>query len=441
MLCFSKINVIFENTQNQTVMKALFNLQMSALVAFCMLIAEAILPLTAQSPQELITVNGTVKDRNNHRTLEYVNVSVPGTHVGTITNSDGVFTLKIRKTKNPLFIEFSHLGYRTQRVAIKEESEGERTFLLTPNSVVLEEIIVSPVDARKIVALAMQKVGENYNNLPALHTGFYRETAQKRKKYITISEAVTEIYKSPYSKDVSKDRVRIMKGRKLVSPKESDTLAVKLEGGPTLAVSMDLAKNPGVVLDPEFQIYYQYQFVDYVTIDDRTHYVIRFEPRVKLEIPLYNGTLYIERENLTLSRMEFNLDMRDKAQVTQLILRRRPPGLKFRPVNMSYLVTYRQQGGRAYLNYLRTEIKFKCDWKKRLFATNYTIVSEMVMTDRTDNPPAGIPHKEAFRSSQVLSDKVMNFYDEKFWEEYNIIEPTESLEYAVKRLKRAISDK
>jgi hypothetical protein len=32
---------------------------------------------------------------------------------------------------------------------------------------------------------------------------------------------------------------------------------------------------------------------------------------------------------------------------------------------------------------------------------------------------------------------VQDFYDEKFWEDYNIIEPTESLEYAVKRLKKA----
>lgn len=417
-------------------MKALSTFSMSALVAFCLLVAETALPLTAQSTQDVITVNGIVKDRNNRRILEYVNVAVPGSHIGTITNSDGVFTLKIKKSKNPLFIEFSHLGYRTQRVAVKEDTGEEQVFLLTPNSVILDEIIVSPVDAQNIVALAMQKVGENYNNLPALHTGFYRETAQKRKKYITISEAVMEIYKDPYTKDISRDRVRITKGRKLISPKGSDTLAVKLEGGPTLAISMDIAKNPGVILDPEYQIFYQYEFVDYVTIDDRTHYAIRFQPRAKLEVPLYYGILYIERENLTISRMEFSLDMRDKAQVVQLILRRRPAGLRFKPMNMSYLVTYRQQGSKSYLNYLRTEIKFKCDWKKKLFATNYTIVSEMVMTDRVDNPPANIPHKEAFKNTQVLSDKVMNFYDEKFWENYNIIEPTESLEFAVKRLKK-----
>jgi hypothetical protein len=32
----------------------------------------------------------------------------------------------------------------------------------------------------------------------------------------------------------------------------------------------------------------------------------------------------------------------------------------------------------------------------------------------------------------------MDFYDKNFWEDYNIIEPTESLEQAVGKLKKAI---
>ena len=38
-----------------------------------------------------IIVSGVVKDKQNRRTLEYVNVSVPGSSVGTVTNADGEF--------------------------------------------------------------------------------------------------------------------------------------------------------------------------------------------------------------------------------------------------------------------------------------------------------------------------------------------------------------
>ena len=81
-------------------------------------------------------------------------------------------------------------------------------------------------------------------------------------------------------------------------------------------------------------------------------------------------------------------------------------------------------------------MKFKCDLKRRLFSTGYTIVSEMVVTDRKSGKINKIPFKQSFGQNQVLSDKVQNFYDPNFWEDYNIIEPTESLENAVSKLRK-----
>ncbi len=390
----------------------------------------------AQEVDNLIVISGVVKDARNKRTLEYVNVTVSGSNVGTITNSDGAFTLKIRKETRNQSIEFSHLGYQSRTIQIGSTNKENQVFLLTPNSVVLNEVVVSPVDPRKLVEQAMRKISVNYNDRPAMHTGFYRETAQKRRKYISISEAVVDVYKTPYAEDITKDRVRVFKGRRLISPRTSDTLAVKLVGGPTQALVMDMVKNPDVLLSHEYMPFYEYLLLDYVTIDDRLHYALRFTPRVKLTEPLYEGTIYIDTETIAITRCEFNLDMRDKQKVTEMILRSKPPGLVFKPSNLSYLVTYRQSEGKTYLNYMRTEIKFRCDWKKKLLSTNYTVLSEVVLTDREDNPVATIPARESFRMHHVLSDRVMDFYDEDFWGDYNIIEPTESLESAVKRLKK-----
>ena len=56
-----------------------------------------ITPLQAQEEVEnYFTVTGVVKDKENKKKLENVNVSVPGTNIGTVTNSDGVFALKIK---------------------------------------------------------------------------------------------------------------------------------------------------------------------------------------------------------------------------------------------------------------------------------------------------------------------------------------------------------
>ena len=60
------------------------------------LILSGIMPLAAQDNAErYTTISGVVKDKLNKKKLEYVNVSIPGSSVGTVTNADGEFTLKI----------------------------------------------------------------------------------------------------------------------------------------------------------------------------------------------------------------------------------------------------------------------------------------------------------------------------------------------------------
>ena len=128
--------------------------------------------------------------------------------------------------------------------------------------------------------------------------------------------------------------------------------------------------------------------------------------------------------------------MDDKNKATQAILRKKPFGLRFKPVEVSYLISYKNLGGITYLSYIRNNIHFKCDWKRKLFSTNYTILSEMVVTDRKENNITAIPYKAAFKQNHVFSDKVDNFTSDNFWGGYNIIEPTESLEHAVNKLKK-----
>ncbi|HCO67052.1 MAG TPA: hypothetical protein DIT04_04735, partial [Dysgonomonas sp.] len=266
----------------------------------------------------------------------------------------------------------------------------------------------------------------------------YRETIRKRRNYINISEAIIDIYKTPYTmQGIDHDRVQIYKGRQLMSIKPSDTLAVKFQGGPTLSNYADIVKNPDVMLDRQTLHFYKFEIDDVVMINERPHYVIKFKPQVVMPYALYVGKLYIDRQDLTVSRAEYSLSMDNKNKVTQAILRKKPYKLQFKPEEVAFLVTYKPRGGKSYLNYIRNEVRFKCDWKKKwIFSTGYTIVSEMVVTDSREDNIHKISRKDEFRYTQTLVDKVESFYDEDFWGDFNIIEPTESLESAVNKLRK-----
>ncbi|WP_099462924.1 MULTISPECIES: carboxypeptidase-like regulatory domain-containing protein [Parabacteroides] len=384
---------------------------------------------------EYITISGVVKDKNTKKRLEYVNVTIPGSNIGTVTNGDGEFLVKVNNFVVSKNVEISHIGYNNYIIPVKNQSISDVTVWLSPNANVLREVIIHAQDPRSLVEAAISKISSNYSPKSNLFTGFYRETAQKGRRYINISEAIIDIYKTSYEERVDKDRVQIFKGRKLLSQKQSDTLVVKLLGGPNLSVYADVAKNPDILLDLESLPYYSFRMEESTTIDNRPHYVINFQPQAILPYALYYGKLYIDKENLAFSRAEFNLSMDDRNKATRAILKKKPFGLRFKPLEVSFLVTYKQRNNISYLSYIRNEVRFKCDWKRKLFSTNYTILSEMVVTDGKEQKE-GIPYKVAFKSNQSLSDKVEDFMDEDFWGAYNIIEPTESLESAVYKLKK-----
>ena len=396
-------------------------------------------PLWAQDEVEsYFTVTGIVKNKDNKRKLENVNVSVPGTNIGTVTNADGVFSLKIKDAEVVRGLEVSHIGYLNTQISLKENRDvADLTIWMLPAPNMLNEIVIFGNNARGLVEEAIKKIPANYAVDKNLLTAFYRETVQKRRRYISVSEAVIDVSKTAYSdREPSNDKVQLQKGRRLLSQKTGDTLAVKVVGGPNLSIYLDIVKNGDALLSMENLNYYDFRIEEPVNLDNRMQYVVSFRPRVSLMYALFYGKIYIDFEKLAFTRAEFSLDMQNRVKAVEAILHKKPLGLRFRPQEVSYLVTYKEKDGRTYLNYIRNEIRFKCDWKKRLFSSSYTAFSEMVVTDRKESNFAAIPSKKAFKEKQVFYDMVDEYWNEDFWKAYNIIEPTESLEHAVSKLKK-----
>jgi hypothetical protein len=391
--------------------------------------------VAAQESESYFTVSGVVKDSQTKKKLMYVNVSVPGTNVGTVTNADGEFSLKIKHIWKSKEVEVSHIGYQNYLFSASGDLTG-MVILLKPSINVLKEVVVRPSDPRVLLEEAIDRIAANYSKNSDLFSAFYRETVQKGKRYIQVAEAVTDVYKFPYNQSVDRDRVRISKGRRLLAPQKSDTLAVKLMGGPYLSILLDIVKNPDVLLDKEMLGMYDYTMEDQVNLNNRPQYVISFKPRVTLPVPLYYGRYFIDRENLAFTQIEFSLDMSDLDKATSVMLVKKPLGLHFKPYEFSFLVTYKQKNGVSYMNYIRSEAQFKCDWKRKLFSSRYDVISEMVMTDRNVADGKPFPYRESFTKDEAFSDKVGDFFDSNFWGAYNIIEPTESLDAAVNKLKK-----
>lgn len=375
------------------------------------------------------TLSGIVTDAKSGNPIAQATVAMAG--VSVVTNDDGMFTLKVKPAAGTLTV--SHIGYRSVRVKVSDNHSGPVTVRLQPTAIQLKEVVVWNEDPWKLIEQALEKVPDNYNTTPQLYRCFYRETAQKRSRYIYVAEGVVDMYKTGYQKTVYRDRVAIVKGRRLVSPKQSDTLGVKVLGGPTLPVQLDVVKNTAFLLNQEELSKYTLGMAPAAVIDDRLQYVITLTPYVEQSYPLSYGKLYIDRETLAFTRAELSLDMSDRQKASNYMLHKKPHGVRFKPKEMSCLIDYRTVDGKTTIHYVRNTFRFGCDWKRRLFSTNFTAVAELVVTDRLPDvrPISG---RESFDSRDAFFDHVDYFRDPDFWKDYNIIEPTESLDKGIGKI-------
>ena len=391
----------------------------------------AVLICAAATAQRTV-VSGTVRDAQTGARLSQVSVSAPGTNESVVTNDDGAFTLKSAAGIDTLVV--SYLGYRTRRVSTANGQNGKSLDIrLTPASVQLNEVVVWTSDPRQLVRIAMSKISNNYSGQPELLRGFYRETAKKRQHYIYVAEGVVDMYKTSYQKGTTRDRVAIRKGRRLLSPKRSDTLSIKVTGGPVQPIQLDVVKNPDFLLNAEELSKYNFELLPPQMIGDREQFVVAISPLLPQPYALYYGRFYIDRETLAFTRVELELDMSDREKATSLMLVRKPAGVRFRPRELSLLVDYRQDGDVTRISYVRNTFRFNCDWRRRLLATSFTATCEMVVTGRADEP-LPISGRQSFDSHDAFYDKVDYFLDPDFWEDYNIIEPSESLDQAINKL-------
>ena len=394
-----------------------------------------LLPLAAAAQGDTLhlghLVRGRVTDGRNGQPLEAVHVYLPGRHHATVTNADGRFTLK---SDAPITtVIFSHLGYKTRRV---KPGNGPMEVELAQEALALDGAAIISGNARHIVEEAISRIRDNYPSQPELLSCFYRETVRKRSRYTYVSEAVARLYKNAYTSAPWQDRSALDKSRILISQRRRDTLSVKMQGGPTQALLLDAVKNRDLLFDADMLPLYSFEMDFPQRLEGRLHYVIRLHPAAEYEYALYDGTLYIDSETLCFSRIELSMDMADPVKATRLILVRKPLSLRFRPREVSLVLTYRRhEDGLARLSYLRSVIRFDCDWRRRLFSTPYPVVNELVVTDKVE-PAVPIAREDMFRQQDILNDKAAEFLDPAFWEDYNIIEPSESLEHAIDRLKK-----
>lgn len=378
---------------------------------------------------------GRILDSKTNKELAFATLSVIGTNIAGVSNSEGEFSLKIAKDKLNANLMISFLGYNNKVISLRELKPEKNQILLETSNITLGEVVVSTNDAEKIFKQVIERIEQNYGNDQNLMTGFYRETIRKRRAYVSLSESVVEIQKQPYTGKLD-DFIDLFKGRKNTDYTRLDTLTFKLQGGPYTTVFLDVMKYPDLMFSSDALKIYDFTLENNTQIDDKKVYVLAFKQKQVITTPLYFGKLYIDTESMAVINATFNLNVEDKIASGLLFTQKKPIGADVYPLQASYQINYREQNGKWIFAYSRGDITFLVNWDKKLFNTTYETSVELAVTDWKKKNNDTPKETQKLRQNVIMMDKVSDFADPEFWGEYNIIEPEKSIETAIKKIQR-----
>lgn len=390
----------------------------------------------AQESENFKEFKGVVMNKRTKKTLEFATLSVSNTNISSVSNLDGQFSLKVPIENLGESVRISYLGYQTLTMPLSEFKAEDSQIEMVETFEKLPDVNIADVDPYVVMKRAMENRGNNTLKEPLIVKAFYRESIKKRRTYASLSEAVVDIYRSPFASE-AKDYVTLDKARKSTDYRKIDTLVIKLQGGPYNNIGMDMVRNRDLFFSYDMFDIYNFKFDKMVNMNNKNVFVIDFKQKSSIVEPFYQGKLYIDADTYSLVKTEFSLNLDNMVKAKKFFVKKKPINADVIPLDTKYIIDYREQDGKWHFNYSRIELSFKVKWDKKLFNSIYNISIEMAVTDwKVNEDKEVVRSRERMRRNVILNDQASGFSDPKFWGERNVIEPDKSIDNAIRKIQK-----
>jgi hypothetical protein len=380
-------------------------------------------------------IRGRVFDKETQQPLTYATISLVGKTIGTISNDEGVFQLKLNSADIAQAVNISCVGYKSFTAPVSTLINTNKDYYLKEDIIPIQEVIIRKINPVALLKSANEKLKINYPQKPVVLTSFYRETVQRGSRYMMVSEALLKNYKTSYLSDAS-DQMKIIKGRKSENFGRSDTVVLKLKAGLNTMIQLDVVKNMPDFLTGENLDLYTYKLADLVNQDGKEYYVVAFSPAPGAANTFFSGRILISLQDMAFKWVDFHVDPEKLDEATKFFVVRKPVSMKVKVLDAGYKVAFKKTGNKYYLQLVECEMQFKIRTRKQLTGTVYKTDIEMAVTTLDTLNVERFPAKETARTNEFFSDQ-LGTYDEAFWGEFNFIKPGESLENAIVKLTKA----
>ncbi|MGQ1910836.1 carboxypeptidase-like regulatory domain-containing protein [Marinifilum sp. RC60d5] len=362
-----------------------------------------------------INIKGNVLDQDR-KPIPGSSIFVKDSYIGSISNRDGKFSIKIPQHLQSGKLCISCIGYQMQELAI-DKIHSPIQISLQKDTCDLAEVLVMPKDTLlALLRRAYGKIKDNYPDFDTRMKGFYREAyySSENNEYLYFGEAILDVFKTSYTKSL-KGQVKIDKSRMNKHPLYQDYSSVMWYGGVHMPINYDDVKIRANYLSPNNFKNYDYSIYKDV-LDGQAVYRINFKPKVNAKVS-YQGEFYLDINSLAYLYCECEYsDYGFEKRNSELVLN------ALRVKQRKLITKYRNWKGKYFLSYISDEEKFyNKKTKSELIQFN-----EFLGTDIQIENVKPIPFPEQTEYRDVFYVTANDIKDSN-WKEENIIIADSSL--------------
>jgi len=388
----------------------------------------------------VLKVSGKVTDAQTGLPIPFVNVHVKAGSAGTATNSEGEFLIKIVSASRVDTLLLSCVGYQTAALPLVQVG-ANLAISLQPATVQLAEISVRAETGLDMLKKALARIPDNYDTGAVQLRAFYREHIWLGDFELGFNESILDIYKLFHYTKKPNDQIRIVKGRKKDVHFGNDLQFYYWMSSITNSARSSLGEDwikyrqaRSVPFNPANYRYYEYDYVESIKEGDRTVLVVDIVPKERARKGILRVRVYLEEQSLAIVRIDFEaapsgirwINRHQKGGIAYTIMTKLVGAtIDFTKIKGS--ITYKSVNGKWHLNSVNRRWEASVNSKKRnMIDRKWVAAMDFQVTDVATENVKPFTEGDISKRDAPLSSMLSNDYDEAFWENYNVLKPTQA---------------
>ncbi|MGH2666274.1 carboxypeptidase-like regulatory domain-containing protein [Flavobacterium sp.] len=362
-----------------------------------------------------------LKDAVTKLPVQSATITVKNSGFGTVSNDEGAFQISGSNTSE---IVISHMEFKTAVINLNQIDAKSNTIFLEPNTIELEDIIVTKEPIHELLQKAVE-ASKNRFNKPIVLKTYYREFVKVNNKYTRFTDGLID-----YHLNGSKANLIVNQSRaaKLIGEDdETLDLASGLDVRNATTKQYSFYTIERILFDSKNYEDYDFELKSKIEKSGNEVYIISFKPKADLKKYLYKGSVAFDPNSYLISDLEINSDQENIAytKVINILI------IKASLLDLRVKTTFKMSDGNYLLAFSSRKGKIKI-WNKKKYNEMVEYKSDLVVTD-FKKEDFSYNKKETYRDRSLYERG--NKYSEKFWQKNNSMVLTDEEAEIIKKLE------